>query len=66
MKIETIKMQKLQASEGMVLTNGEAFSSVCGYVYLPEDSDTSKWYEITENRYNEIVAEKESTYADSL
>ena len=46
MKIETIKMQKLQATEGFVLTNGEAYSSVGGYVYLPEDADASKWYEI--------------------
>jgi hypothetical protein len=59
MIIKTIKMQKLQASEGMVLTNGEAYSSVGGYVYLPEDADTSKWYEITEERYNEIMSEQE-------
>ena len=58
-KIETIKMQKLQASEEMVLTNGEAYSSVGGYVYLPETADVSKWYEITEERYNEIMAEQE-------
>ena len=59
MKIETIKMQKLQASEGYVLTNGEAYSSVSGEVYLPGDADVSKWYEITEERYNEIMAEIE-------
>lgn len=59
MKIETIKMQKLHASEGYVLTNGEAYSSVGGYVYLPGDADASKWYEITEERYNEIMAELE-------
>ena len=47
MTVSTIKMQKLQANEGMVLTNGEAYSSVGGYVYLPEDADASKWYEIT-------------------
>lgn len=56
-KIETIKMKKLQASEGFVLTNGEAYSSVGGDVYLPGDADVSKWYEITEDRYNEIMAE---------
>lgn len=58
-KISTIKMQKLQASEGMVLTNGEAYTSVGGYVYLPGDADASRWYEITEERYNEIMAERE-------
>ena len=43
----------------MVLTNGETFSSVGGFAYLPEDADTSKWYEISEERYNEIMAELE-------
>ena len=56
-KIETIKMQKLQASEGMVLTNGEAYSSVGGYVYLPEDANILKWYEISETEYKRIMDE---------
>ena len=60
-KVETIKMQKLQASEGFVLTNGESYTSVGGYVYLSGDADTSKWYEITEERYDEIMAEQEDT-----
>lgn len=59
MKISTIQMQKLQASEGMVLSNGEAYSSVGGYVYLPEDADASKWYEISEQEYNKIMADAE-------
>lgn len=59
MTVSTIKMQKLQASEGMVLTNGEAYSSVGGVVYMPEDADASKWREITEAEYNKIVAEQE-------
>ena len=29
-----IELRKLTASEGMVLTNGEAFSSVGGYIIL--------------------------------
>ena len=66
MKISTIQMQKLQAGEGMVLTNGEAYSSVGGYVYLPENSDASKWHEITEAEYDRIMAEREEEYADSL
>ena len=65
-KIETIKMKKLQASEGFVLTNGEAYSSVGGVVYLPDNIDDTKWYEISEERYNQIVAEQEAEYADSL
>lgn len=55
MMISTIKMQKLQASEGFVLTNGEAYSSVGGIVYLPENADTSKWHEISEETYNQMV-----------
>ena len=55
MIISTIKMQKLQANEGFVLTNGEAYSSVGGVVYLPENADTSKWHEISEETYNQMV-----------
>ena len=55
-KISTIKMQKLQTSKGMVLTNGESFSSVGGLVYLPESADATKWYEITESAYNDILS----------
>ena len=62
MIVETIKMQKLQASEGMVLTNGEAYSSVGGLVYLPEDADASKWHEITEAEYNKIIEEGEALW----
>lgn len=53
MTVSTIEIQKLQASEGKVLTNGTAFSSVGGVVYLPEDADASNWQEITETEYNE-------------
>ena len=53
MTVSTIEIQKLQASEGKVLTNGTAFSSVGGVVYLPEDANTSNWHEITETEYNE-------------
>ena len=55
MIISTIKMQKLQANAGFVLTNGEAYSSMGGVVYLPEDADTSKWHEISEETYNQMV-----------
>lgn len=56
LKIETIKMQKLQANDGMILTNGESFSSVGGLVYLPENADATKWYEITEGAYKDILS----------
>lgn len=54
MTVSKIEVQKLQASKGKVLTNGTAFSSVGGVVYLPEDANTSNWQEITEAEYNEI------------
>ena len=60
MTVSTIKMQKIQASKGFALTNGEAYSSVGGYVYLPENADTSTWYEISEEKYNEIMADLET------
>lgn len=56
MTISTIEVKKMTASTGMVLTNGEAYSSVGGVVYLPQDADVSKWYEITEKEYMEIQA----------
>ena len=56
---ETIELKKLQADEGMVLTDGEAYSSVGGQVYLGVLDSADRWYEITEAEYNEIMAEKE-------
>lgn len=35
------------ASEGMVLTNGEAYSDVGGTIYLGVNDDPKNWYEIT-------------------
>lgn len=59
MNISTIEIKKLAASEGMVLTNGEAYSSVGGYVYLPKDARVDNWHEITEAEYEKIQAERE-------
>lgn len=60
MTTETIELQKLQADEGMVLTDGETYSSVGGEVYLGVLDSAIRWYEITEAEYNEIMAEKEA------
>lgn len=38
-------MRKLTASEGMTLTNGEAFGKI---VHLAQSDDGSGWYEITD------------------
>ncbi len=47
-----MKYNKLEASEGMILTNGEA----CGRViYLGTNDTAANWYEITLEQYQEIM-----------
>lgn len=58
MEIKTFEMRELKASEGMVLTNGEAYSSVGGSVYLGINDSVENWHEITEAEYNEILKEE--------
>ena len=52
MNIETIELKKLIPSEGMVLTNGEAYSKE---VYLGCNDSADNWHEITEEEYNVIL-----------
>lgn len=47
MKVSIIEIQIITASEGMVLTNGEAFSSIGGTVYLGKNDIPENWHEIT-------------------
>ena len=54
MKIIDIELRCLKADEGKVLTNGEAFSSVGGEIYLGKNDSVENWHEITEEEYNEI------------
>lgn len=56
MKKDSITMVKLTASEGHILTNGEAYANV---TFLPLGDDGSKWYEITEAEYQQKLAEEE-------
>jgi hypothetical protein len=56
MKTETITRIKLTASEGMTLTNGEAFGKE---IYLGSSDDADNWYEITDAEAEKIQAEKE-------
>ena len=51
MKMTTIELRKITASEGMVLTNGEAYSKE---VYLGCNDNPDNWHEITEEEYIEI------------
>jgi hypothetical protein len=51
MKISTIEIRKLTATEGMFLTNGETYSKE---VYLGINDNPDNWHEITAEEYNEI------------
>ena len=44
----------LTANNGKVLTNGEIYGKV---IYLAEGADESKFYEITEEEYENVLAE---------
>ena len=52
----TIELIKLTASEGMVLTNGEAYGKE---IYLGCNDSPGNWREITESEYNEILEQQE-------
>ena len=58
MEKQTIKIIKLIASEGYILTNGETYSTE---VYLGRNDSADNWREITEEEYNEIVKEQVET-----
>ena len=52
-----------KAKDGMVLTNGDAYSSVGGYITLGVNDRPNNWYEITaeeaERLQNEELSEEE-------
>lgn len=47
-----MELKVLTASEGMILTNGEAFGKI---ITLGINDSKSNWYEITEEEYQMIV-----------
>lgn len=55
MKTTKIELTKLTPSEGMVLTNGETYSTE---VYLGCNDNAENWHEITDAEYEEIVAKE--------
>jgi hypothetical protein len=55
MQIFTIELKELKASQGMVLTNGQAYSSVGGSVYLGINDSEENWREITVEEYEEVM-----------
>lgn len=54
MEIKTIELKEIKAGEGMVLTNGETYSSVGGSVFLGKNDKVENWSEITEEEYNSL------------
>ena len=46
----------LEADDGMMLTNGEAYGKT---VVLANNEAVSKYHEITEEKYRELMAEDE-------
>lgn len=60
LKTKTVELRILTASKGKVLTDGESFSSVGGEVYLGVNDSPDNWREITEEEYNDIIAEQEN------
>ena len=64
MTINTIELKEIKADEGMVLTNGTAYSEVGGCVYLGVNDSPENWHEITEEEYNKIAIPENSAPAE--
>ena len=56
--ITDMTFRKLSPSEGMKLTNGEVLAE--GEVYLGKGDSADNWYEITEEEYQQKMAEREA------
>lgn len=56
-----IEVTKITATEGMVLTNGTAYSKE---IYLGVNDSIENWHEITEEEYSEILKAKEAELAE--
>ena len=59
-------LREKQASKGMVLTNGNAFSEVGGTVYLGVNDSPENWYEITDAEAEILIKEQEEKFLESL
>lgn len=56
MEVTTIELRKMTASEGMILTNGEAYGKE---IYLGVNDTPDNWREITDAEYEEILRKQE-------
>ena len=61
MKVTTIELRKLTASDGMVLTNGEVYGKE---IYLGINDSAENWHEITDAEYEKILAEQEDAITE--
>ena len=59
MRIETIELKKITASDGMVLTNGNAYGKE---IYLGVNDAPENWHEITDEDYEKILKEQEARH----
>ena len=66
MKVSIIEIQTITASGGMVLTNGEAFSSVGGTVYLSKNDIPENWYEITAEEAEKLQKVEDPLFEEDL
>lgn len=58
MKMTTIELRKLTATDGYVLTNGEAYGKE---IYLGVNDSPDNWHEITDEEYAEVLKAEEET-----
>lgn len=65
-KTKTVELRILTAENGMVLTDGNSFSSVGGEVYLGKNEDATNWYEVTEAKAEEMKLELERKIREQL
>lgn len=57
MTVTTVELKKMEATEGMVLTNGDVYGKV---IYLGVNDSPDNWREITDEEYAAIMAEQEA------
>ena len=61
MKQETITRVKIEAAEGMVLTDGTVYGKV---IFMASEEDASRFYEIPDEEYAAILAAEEEALRD--
>ena len=66
MQTKKVELRILCADKGMVLTNGESYSSVGGQVYLGVNDSPDNWHEITDAEAEEKIKEMEQINEQSI